>query len=260
MDFPQGKFDYKTLTMINFLESIHKIINVKIHLHYSHLTGKIYSYAHDFCNMKVRENQNQFSCIAHNFFRFDRFFLIKRIRLSVWGRNDVSIGGTGLTKINFASIGSQVKSIDTMKYFLTSLRQLVEKLTLQFLNQHSYFLRTWRNLNESQKRKVLDIIVSGKSIIRHEKIYSIDSLNIKPENGISFSKNEFYSTLEEKAMSDDEYNNFKILYTLLKMRHFSDLNDLYNAQDVILLLEVVENRFQAVYHKTMYNPRKVYST
>ena len=66
MDFPQCRFDYETLATINFFESIHKIINVKIHLHHSYVAGKIYGYTHDFCYMKVRENQNQFSCIAHN--------------------------------------------------------------------------------------------------------------------------------------------------------------------------------------------------
>ena len=52
------------------------------------------------------------------------FFLIKGIRLSVWGTKNVNIGRTGLTNINFASIGTQVKLINTMKYFLTSLGQL----------------------------------------------------------------------------------------------------------------------------------------
>ena len=36
MDFLQGKFDYETLATLKFFESIHKIINVKIHLHHSH--------------------------------------------------------------------------------------------------------------------------------------------------------------------------------------------------------------------------------
>ena len=96
--------------------------------------------------MKGRENQNQFFCIAHNFFGFDMFFLIKGIRLSVQGTKYVNIGRTELTNINFASIGTQLKSIDTMKYFLTSLWQLAstlyevekaraEKLTIQFLNR-----------------------------------------------------------------------------------------------------------------------------
>ena len=115
------------------------------------------------------------------------------------GWEDVSIGGTGLTNINFATMSNQVKFIKTMKYFLTSLGQLaktlddvenkrVEKLTLQFLKQHSYFSQTWNMLDSSQKRAILDIIVSGKGIIPYKKINSIDSLNLKPENGIMFSK------------------------------------------------------------------------
>ena len=41
MDFPQGRFDYETLATINFFESVHRIINVKIQLHHSHVTEKI---------------------------------------------------------------------------------------------------------------------------------------------------------------------------------------------------------------------------
>ena len=220
MDFPQGKFDYEMQTTINFFKN--KIINVKIHLHHSHVTGKIYGYMHDFCNMEVRENKDQFSCIARNLFGFDMSFLVKGIRLSVWGTKDINIGRSRLTNSNFASISSQVKFIDTMKYFLTSLGQLastldkvekaqVEKLTVQFLNQHSYFSRVWRLLSEPETREVLDIIVSGKGVIPYEKINSIDSLNIKLENGILFSKDEFYSMLKGKAAGDDEYENSKEL-------------------------------------------------
>ena len=43
------------------------------------------------------------------------------------------------------------------------------------------------------------------------------------------------------------------------MRNLSDLNDLYNAQDVILLLEIIENRFQAMQEKSSYNPRTINS-
>ena len=40
------------------------------------------------------------------------------------------------------------------------------------------------------------------------------------------------------------------------MRDFSDLSDLYNAQDIILLFEIMKNRFKAMYDKTMCSPRK----
>ena len=197
--FPQGKFDYETVATINFLENVQRIVNVKIHLHHSHVTGKIIGYGHDFCNMKVRESQNQFTCITHNLFGFDMFFLIKGIRFSVWETKDVSIGGTGLTNINFASISTQVKFIDTMKYFLTSLGQLastldevekkrVEKLTIQFLKQHSYFSQVWKKLKLPKKKEILDIIVSGKGVIPYEIINSLDSLKRKSEDGTFFSE------------------------------------------------------------------------
>ena len=43
------------------------------------------------------------------------------------------------------------------------------------------------------------------------------------------------------------------------MRNLSDLNDLYNVQDVIILLEIIENRFQIIQDKTSYNPRIINS-
>ena len=43
------------------------------------------------------------------------------------------------------------------------------------------------------------------------------------------------------------------------MRDISDLNDLYNAQDVIILLEIIEKRFQSMQDKSGYNPRIINS-
>ena len=40
------------------------------------------------------------------------------------------------------------------------------------------------------------------------------------------------------------------------MRNLNDMNDSYNVRDVILLLEIVENRFEQMYKKNYYNPRK----
>ena len=40
------------------------------------------------------------------------------------------------------------------------------------------------------------------------------------------------------------------------MRNLVDMNDLYNAQDVILLCKIIENRFQAMNNTYRFNPRK----
>ena len=40
------------------------------------------------------------------------------------------------------------------------------------------------------------------------------------------------------------------------MRNLGDMNDLYNMQDVILLCEIIENRFEKMHKKFGFNPRK----
>ena len=59
-----------------------------------------------------------------------------------------------------------------------------------------------------------------------------------------------------KSISDEKYENSKMLYTELKMRDMGYLNDLYNAQEVFLFCEIFEYWFQIMYKKNMYNPRK----
>ena len=191
MDFPRGCFDYETLTTNDLFDSVHKIINVKTHLHHSHITGNIIGYADDFCNAKVRENKDMLTFIAHNFFHFDMFFSLKRIRLLVWETKDINSGGTNLTNINYLTIGN-VKFIDTMKYHLTSLGKVASTMTekeksnaeflvKQCLMQHQFFSKRWLTLSQSQKTELMKIIVSGKDVIPYEKTDSIDALQKRLE-------------------------------------------------------------------------------
>ena len=69
-------------------------------------------------------------------------------------------------------------------------------------------------------------------------------------------KTEFFSDLKQSAVNDVDYENSKYLYQSLKMRNLGDMNDLYNAQDVILLCEINESRFQIMSNKYGFNPRK----
>ena len=69
-------------------------------------------------------------------------------------------------------------------------------------------------------------------------------------------KSEFFSGLKQSVVNDEDYENPKYLYQTLKMRNLGDLNDLYNTQDVILLTEIIESRFQAMQNTYGFNPRK----
>ena len=68
----------------------------------------------------------------------------------------------------------------------------------------------------------------------------MNSFFLKPDKEF-WEKTEFFSGLKLSAVDKESYKNSKYLYRNLKMRHLSDLNDLYNTQDVI-----IESRLQAM--------------
>ena len=125
IDFPKTKFDeIKTVTTRGFLGKIYKMLNSKVHLHHSHVTGEIFGHSHDYCNWKLRENKLFIPLIGHNFLGLDIFYMVKCFRSLCWGTKDFNMGGENLVNVNFANIGSQIKIIDTLKYYQTTLANI----------------------------------------------------------------------------------------------------------------------------------------
>ena len=77
MDFPNNKLEIKTIVTKNFLKSVRNLPYGSHVIHHSHVTGETKGYAHDFCNKKLRENQNLIPAFAYNLFSFDFFFVVK---------------------------------------------------------------------------------------------------------------------------------------------------------------------------------------
>ena len=90
------------------------------------MIGKIAGNPHDFSNKKLRETQNLIPVFAHNLFSFDFFFVVKGIRLYVWPTKQLNIGGAHLKNVQHANFGSQVKFLDTIKYYNQSLLLLAK--------------------------------------------------------------------------------------------------------------------------------------
>ena len=101
----------------------------------------------------------------------------------------------------------------------------------------------------------MEIVWEGKGIIPYELITGMDSFLLTPEKDF-WEKTEFFSDLKQSAVNYDDYENSKYLYHTLKMRNLGGMSDLYNAQDVILLCEIIESRFQMMNDKYGLNPRK----
>ena len=95
--FPKLGIQYETFPTNYFFSHAHHLINMKVHLHHSHIKGKIIGYAHDFCKARVKENNIEISLIAHNLFGFDLYYSIKGYIASAWCSKELKIRGSNLT-------------------------------------------------------------------------------------------------------------------------------------------------------------------
>ena len=110
----------------------------------------------------------------------------------------------------------------------------LKKKNQQFIENHNYFNQVWKTLKQEDRDKILDLIAEEKGFMPYEKVLNAKRLLSKPDQDF-YSHTEFYSSLKQSNVSVAEYENAKYLYQTLKMRNLGDMNDLYNAQDVILL-------------------------
>ena len=229
-------------------------------IHHSHVTGKIIGYAHDFCNQKCRENFYTIPVMTHNRFRFDFFLFLKGIGPSVWETSEIAIGGRNPTDVNFAIIRNQVRFIDTVKYFQQSLGSLADSMTdterenvrnicRNFLAEKLLFL------NEEDKKGVTDYLASGKGMIPYQMITDFESLNISPEKEFS-SHQDFYSCLKDKNISEEDYENVKKFFMILRLKTLGDLNWIHNFQDTAILCEIFEQRSSLFQKLFKYNAKK----
>ena len=81
-------------------------------------------------------------------------------------------------------------------------RENIRKVCRRFLAEKLLFL------TEEDEKWVLDCLSSGKGMISYQMITEFDSLQIKPEDGF-FKYEDFYSSLKEKNISLEEYENIK---------------------------------------------------
>ena len=200
----------------------------------------------------MRENQNLIPAFTHNLFSFDFFFVVKGIRLSVWPTKQLNIGGNNLTNVQYANIGRQVRFIDTITYYQQSLSSLAkntnetENINIRqpcrkLIEKNEPYSLVFNSLSEENKNWVLDYLCGTNGVISYEKIKTFDDFDCVPESEF-FTKMEFYSSLRNEIISDEDYENVKIFWQFMRPKNLSALIDIYNFQDTIILREISENK------------------
>ena len=94
-----------------------------------------------------------------------------------------------MTHANYGNISSEIKLIDSLKFYQRSLGELSSTLTPEdktavktfaekFLNEHYYFSTVWSYLPINKKNKILEIIAEGKGAIPYETIVDMESFSL----------------------------------------------------------------------------------
>ena len=127
-------------------------------------------------------------------------------------------------------------------------RENVRKICQKFLAERLLFF------NEKDEKWILEYLASGKGMIPYQMISDFDSLNITPEKDF-FEYDKFYSTLKEKNISQEEYENVNFFFTILRLKTLGDLNRIYNFQDAAILCEILESRSVLLQKLFKFNPK-----
>ena len=147
--------------------------------------------------------------------------MLRGYRVSCYGE-DINIGASNLSNVNFSNIGQQMKIIDMMKYFQTSLarvastvtsgeKERINELMLHFWVRHGIFRKVWLTLTQDVKGKNYRCFIWWKKgMIPYKKIIGTNSLDIVPEKDF-FDASEFYSHLKNKCITKSDYETGKYL-------------------------------------------------
>ena len=185
---------------------------------------------------------------------------LKGLRPSVWETTDINISGKNPTSITFEIIHNQVRFIDTVKYYQQTLASLAASMTdLERANVRKncrrFLAEKLMFLTDDQEAWALDYLSSGKGMIPYQVITDFDSLKKVPKEDF-FQKKDFYSELKEKDISDEEHENVKNLFKLLRLKTLGDMNRIYNFQNTLILCEIFEKRASFLKKLFKFNPRK----
>lgn len=197
--------------------------NYKVHDH-SHLDKMYRGPACNQCNLQFRL-PNFVPVILHNLSCYDAHFIVPQL-----GRDKGAIDVLATTSENFISFSKKVgklklRFIDSFRFMSSSLASLSKNL------QRSSFVETGKLVVDEN----FDLVMR-KGVFCYDYI---DSLEKFKETSLP-PKEQFYSSLLEEHISNEDYNHAINVWNKLEMKTLGDYNDFYVTLDVTLLCDVME--------------------
>ena len=217
MDFVSEIYSEKTLVTKDFFSYVFIIMYSEPVIYHSIITGKIAGFAHNLCNKKIRKHLTLIPIFVHNSFSSEMFFVVKGVQLCAWRTKSLNIGCANLTNVQYGNIRNQMKFIEYYQQPLFDLassvgeidKENIRKSMTIFLKIHNYFWKFFGSLTDEHEDWMLGYFCEGKGVIPYEKLRCYSNLEVRPDKGNFFEKTEFYSSLKNEIISDNDYENVK---------------------------------------------------
>ena len=184
------------------------------------------------CNLQISCKDRTLPVIAHCGGRYDSKFFIdalnpKKHRV----KQIIHKSGENFTSMNVTCLESKVdlRFIDSYNFINTSLQNMINGLRTS--NHNFEIFKSGMRYFDYQQELIDKCIQKG--VFPYEYIDSIEKLNEKTLP----SKDDFYSTLTESSVSDEEYKFALEVYKMAKCESINDYMSLYLRTDVLLLAE-----------------------
>ncbi|HYS61174.1 MAG TPA: hypothetical protein VEM27_11320, partial [Gemmatimonadales bacterium] len=220
--------------------------NEKIVIHHDHSNNKVEGYAHNKCNLRVR-CPTYLPVFLHNMSNYDGHLILKG-----YDKNDVGdlqvIPSTEEKYISFSKCVTRklnnveqkkkkkknkklktkrrfwLRFVDSYRFLSSSLRNLVELLPQGKLYHTSQYFENPIEFSMAQQ----------KSFFCYEYLDKIEKLKERALPPYSA----FYSSLDKKNITEEEYNFAQKAWSVFKCSTLADYVTVYCKIDVLLLVDV----------------------
>ena len=194
-----------------------------------HISGKFRQTLCNTCNLKL-QTPNFIPCFLHNLSNYDAHFIVTEL-----GYDSKTISVIPNSEEKFISFSKHVTNnfsirfIDSCRFMASSLSTLASNLITPGFEK---FRETAKHFFTEDMK-----LVTRKGVYPYEYTDSWDKLE---ETNLP-EKNDFYSTLTESNIDDNEYKHAKTVWNHFKCKNLGEYSDLYLKIDVLLLADVFEN-------------------
>ena len=235
------KFDINTCHLCN------KKIKDKPVKNHCHFTSKMLGYAHNKCNLRYKfkkDNTNDeylINVFAHNSQNFDQSFLIRALQ-----NLD--------NKIPFSCLPR-----NSNKFISLQIGTFIFKDSYLFLNKSLDYLT--KTIDDNDRISLKQEFGKNYKLLTKKGIYPYDYFdNTKKYNEQKLpDKKEFFNKINNKNISDEDYNHAKNVFNKFKCENLLDYSILYLKTDICHLSDVFQKFSKFAYETYELDPRHSYT-